>query len=167
MSFYGNVSAILRAYVYIRQLGSQGLKDVGAISVLNANYLLKKLKGIFDYPFGDGTCMHEFVLTAKRHVKENGVRALDIAKRMIDYGVHPPTIYFPTIIPECMMFEPTETESKESLDSLIDIMRKIANEIESCPDMLKKAPHVTPVGRLDEVKAVKDQDVAYILNKKP
>ncbi|MFH1715577.1 MAG: aminomethyl-transferring glycine dehydrogenase subunit GcvPB [Elusimicrobiota bacterium] len=159
-AFYGNIPAIIRAYVYIRQLGESGLKDVGAVSVLNANYLLQKLKKIFDYPFDNEPCMHEFVLTAKKFAK-NGIRALDIAKRMIDYGIHPPTIYFPTTIPECMMFEPTETESRESLDSLIVIMQKIADEIETDPDKLKKAPHTTPVGRLDEVKAVKLQDLAY------
>jgi glycine dehydrogenase subunit 2 len=158
--YFGNILVIVRAYVYILSLGYQGLKKAGDLSRLNANYLLKSVKHLFDYPFGDKMCWHEFVVSAKKFSKKN-IKALDIAKRLIDYGVHPPTIYFPINIPEAMMFEPTETESKESLDNLVKILEKIVQEIETDPEFVHNSPHNTDIKRLDEVKAVKELDVVW------
>ncbi len=152
-SFFGNFQVLLKAYIYILILGSDGLKKSSEIAILNANYLLAKVKKIFEYPFGDKTCMHEFVVSAK-NLKD--VKAVDIAKRMLDFGVHPPTIYFPLIVAESMMFEPTETESKENLDELAKILEVVKTEIEMDGQKLKNAPIQTPIGRLDEVKAVKN-----------
>jgi glycine dehydrogenase subunit 2 len=159
-SFYGNFPVILKTYLYILMLGKQGLRNAGEISILNANYLLSRVKEIFEYPFGDKPCMHEFVVTAK-NLKDKGIRTLDIAKRMIDYGIHPPTIYFPLIVQEAMMFEPTETENKESIDHLISVLESIREEIDTNPEIVKSAPNTKKVGRLDEVKAVKNQDLIW------
>jgi glycine dehydrogenase subunit 2 len=153
-SFYGNVGVLVRAYCYLRSLGPDGLREASQHAVLNARYLLSRLRPHFDLPY-DSPCMHEFVLSASRQ-KQKGVRALDIAKRLIDLGFHPPTIYFPLIVPEALMIEPTETESKETLDAFAEAMIQIAREAEESPDKITSAPHVTPVSRLDEVKAARE-----------
>ncbi len=159
-SFAGNAGVIVKAYTYVRTLGAAGLKKASESAVLNANYMMAKLKDYYYLPY-DRVCQHEFVISAKWQKQKYGVRALDIAKRLIDYGFHPPTIYFPLIVEEAMMIEPTETESKETLDRFIETMILIAKECESNPDIVKKAPHTTIVGRLDEVKAVKDLNICY------
>lgn len=154
-SFYGNINIIIRAYAYIISLGVEGLKEVSENAVLNANYILNKLKPYYHVPY-DKVCQHEFVISADRQKEKYGVKALDIAKRLIDYGFHPPTIYFPLIVHEAMMIEPTETESKETLDKFCDAMIAIAKECETDPDLVKGAPYGTPVSRLDETKAARE-----------
>ena len=158
-SFYGNFGMLVRAYTYIRMLGPDGLRAVADNAVLNANYLLARLKQAYDLPY-DRTCMHEFVLSARRQ-RQHGVRALDIAKRLIDYGYHPPTIYFPLVVEEAMMIEPTETESKETLDAFCEAMLRIAEEAREDPSLLHDAPHDTPVRRLDEVTAARKPNIRY------
>lgn len=153
-SFYGNFNVLVKAYAYILTMGSEGLKLASEIAVLNANYLKEKLKGYYDLPY-DTICKHEFVLSGLKN-KETGITTLDVAKRLIDYGFHPPTIYFPLIVDSALMIEPTETESKETLDEFIDAMKSIAKEAEENPEILKTAPHNTPVRRLDEVKAARN-----------
>jgi glycine dehydrogenase subunit 2 len=153
ISFYGNVEVIIKAYCYLRSLGKEELKKVSQNAVLNANYLMKKLKKYFYLPY-DRPCMHEFVLSGEDK-KMNDVRTLDIAKRLLDFGLHPPTIYFPLIVKGALMIEPTETESKETLDAFALAMIQIKKEIEENPSLVKDAPHNSPVGRLDEVKAAK------------
>jgi len=128
--------------------------------VLNANYLLRRLEEAYDLPF-DRHCMHEFVLSARTLKREHGITALDVAKRLMDYGFHPPTVYFPLIVAEALMIEPTETETKEMLDAFADAMLAIAREAEEEPELLKEAPHRRPVGRLDEVKAAKRAVVKF------
>ena len=157
--FYGNFNAALRSYTYILSLGREGLYDVGANAVLNANYLLSRLKAAFQL-YVDRVCMHEFVLDG-RPLREHGVHTIDLAKRLIDYGFHPPTMYFPLIVPEAIMIEPTETESKETLDAFADALLAIAREAREHPDLLKEAPHVTPIGRLDEVRAARQPDLRW------
>jgi len=150
-SFYGNIEVIIKAYCYLRSLGKEGLKKTSYNAVLNANYLMKKLKKYFLLPY-DQYCMHEFVLSAVDG-KIKDIRTLDIAKRLLDFGFHPPTIYFPLIVKEALMIEPTETESKETLDAFISTMIQIKKEIENNPSLLKEAPHNLSIGRLNEVKA--------------
>lgn len=157
--FYGNFSVCLKAYAYILQLGKQGLIDVSENAVLSANYVLHSLKDSYHVPYMK-TCMHECVISAKNQ-GDQGIHALDIAKALIDRGFHPPTIYFPLIVKEAMMIEPTETESKETLDSFIAAMKEIAETSKTNPENIKNAPLTTPVGRLDETKAVKDMDFAF------
>ena len=157
-SFHGNFGVLVRAYTYIRMLGSRGLRAVAENAVLNANYLQARLKDTFPVPHGDRTCMHEFVAQGKIAAAPD-IRALDISKRLIDHGFHPPTNYFPLIVPEALMIEPTETESRETLDSFIDAMKTIAREAVSDPALLHDAPHDSPVRRLDEVKAAKELKV--------
>jgi glycine dehydrogenase subunit 2 len=157
--FYGNFGVCLKAYAYILLLGSEGLRHVSENAVLNANYVMHSLKGSFHTPY-PRTCMHECVISA-RNQGENGVSALDIAKRLIDMGFHPPTVYFPLIVKESMMIEPTETESKETLDSFISAMKSIAQDAKRSGAMFHDAPVTTPVGRLDEVKAARDMDFSY------
>ncbi len=152
-AFYGNFGVIVKAYTYLRALGAEGLKAVSEHAVLNANYLMASLKEHFNLPY-ERICMHEFVINSKQQ-KEKGVHTLDIAKRLLDYGYHPPTIYFPLIVEEAMMLEPTETESKEVLDEFIEIMKKIAAEVEENPEIVKNAPSHTVVGRLDETLAAR------------
>jgi glycine dehydrogenase subunit 2 len=153
-SFQGQFGMMVRAYTYIRMHGPEGLRAISEHAVLNANYLLALLKDIYHLPY-DRVCMHEFVLEGMwDEVPE--VHALDIAKRMMDYGLHPPTNYFPLIVHEALMIEPTETESKQTLDKFAEILVKIAEEAHTQPELLKNAPHITPVGRLDEVKAAKE-----------
>ncbi len=153
--FYGNFLVILKAYTYFRSLGMEGIRNISEMAVLNANYLKEKLKKFYHLPY-DTICMHEFVLSAKQLKQETGISALDIAKRLIDYGIHPPTIYFPLIIPEALMMEPTETETKETLDHFISVMEKIYEECYNDKDKLKNAPHQRSVTRLNEVMAVKE-----------
>nr|WP_108025400.1 aminomethyl-transferring glycine dehydrogenase subunit GcvPB [Melghirimyces profundicolus] len=151
--FHGNFGMLVRAYTYIRTMGPDGLRQVSEDAVLNANYLMKRLEPHFDLPFPQ-VCKHEFVLSGNRQ-KKLGVRTLDMAKRLLDFGIHPPTVYFPLIVEECMMIEPTETESKETLDRFVDVMIRIAKEAEEDPETVQEAPHHTPVKRLDEVTAAR------------
>lgn len=153
-SFHGNFAIYLRAYIYIKLHGYYGLRKIAENSVVNANYLKSKLSKLFTIPFPQH-CMHEFVVQADNYL-DKGIKALDIAKRLLDYGVHAPTIYFPLIIKECMLVEPTETESKNTLDSFIEILDKIVEEIQTEPEIVKTAPHTMPVTRLDEVRAAKN-----------
>lgn len=153
-SFYGHFAMLVRAYTYMRIIGPDGLRQVSEYAVLNANYLLALLKDTYYLPY-DRVCMHEFVVEG-RWSDAPDIHALDISKRMMDYNLHPPTNYFPLIVHEALMIEPTETESKQTLDSFADVMQKIAEEARTHPDLLKDAPHITPVGRLDEVKAAKE-----------
>lgn len=155
-SFYGNVAVLLKAYAYILSLGFEGLKEVAEVSVLNANYLAKKLEEIkgLTLPYsGEKPRKHECVLSAKHLKSETGVSALNIAKRLLDYGLHAPTIYFPLIVDEALMIEPTETFEKEELDRFVEAVRKICEEAYTNPEVVLKAPHNTAVSRLDEVKA--------------
>jgi glycine dehydrogenase subunit 2 len=159
-SFHGQFGVIVRAYTYMRMCGADGLRKVAEFSVLNANYLMALLRKKYHLPYGASGralsfCMHEFVLEGQ-WPDAPGVHALDIAKRLMDYHLHPPTNYFPLIVHEALMIEPTETESKQSLDAFADAMIKIAEEAHTDPELLKTAPHITPVGRLDEVKAAKE-----------
>ena len=152
-TFFGNFGMYVRAYAYIRGHGGAGLRSNSAHAVLNANYLRVKLRDVFPVPF-DRMSMHEFVCQGQ--IDGTGVRALDISKRLLDYGMHPPTNYLPLIVPEALMIEPTETESKPTLDAFIAAMRAIAQEARSDPDLVRSAPHDTPVRRLDEVKAARE-----------
>jgi glycine dehydrogenase subunit 2 len=153
-SFFGNFGVILKAYTYIMMLGREGLIDVSEMAVLNANYIMVKLKPFFDLPY-DRICMHECVFTAKNQIK-HGVHALDIAKALIDYGYHPPTIYFPLVVEEAIMIEPTETESKQELDMFIGVMKEIAATAQSNPDKIKNSPSTTLISRPDETKAARE-----------
>jgi len=150
-SFYGNVGVVIKAYCYLRMLGKEGLRQVSEDAILSANYIRKKLEKFFPSTY-KGVCMHECVLSGKGK-KEKGVRTLDVAKRLLDFDLHPPTIYFPLIVEEALMIEPTETESKETLDMFIGALLQIAKEIEENPSLVKEAPHKTPVARVDEVRA--------------
>jgi glycine dehydrogenase subunit 2 len=152
-TFYGNFGILVRAYTYIRALGPDGLRRVSEMAVLNANYVLEGVRELFDVPF-ERRCMHEFVASAAP-LRAHGVRALDVAKRLLDYGIHPPTTYFPLIVDEALMIEPTETESREALDRLIAAFRAIVKEAESEPETLHAAPTTLPVRRLDEAAAAR------------
>jgi glycine dehydrogenase subunit 2 len=158
--FYGNFNAALRSYAYILLHGKEGLPEIGANAVLNANYLFSKIKDHYRAYIPDRTCMHEFVLDG-RTLREHGIKTLDFAKRLIDYGYHPPTTYFPLIVPEAIMIEPTETESRETLDAFAEAMIAIAREAKESPELLREAPHETPVGRLDEVRAARKPDLRW------
>lgn len=153
-TFYGNFNVFVKALCYIMALGAEGLKRVADISVLNANYLQERLKKTYHLKY-DRRCMHEFVISGVRQKKEYGVRTLDIAKRLLDLGFHPPTIYFPLIVDEALMIEPTETETKRMLDEFAEALERIAREAAETPEIVKSAPQTTPVKRLDEVRAVK------------
>ncbi|MCK8817735.1 aminomethyl-transferring glycine dehydrogenase subunit GcvPB [Natroniella sulfidigena] len=152
-SYYGNFGVVVKAYAYILALGAEGIKQVSEDSVLNANYLKEQLKEHYALAY-DRICKHEFVLSGKKQ-KKNGVKTLDIAKRLLDFGVHPPTIYFPLIVDEALMIEPTETETVETLDQFIETMIQIAREAEEEPEKVQQAPHNTVVGRLDEATAAR------------
>jgi glycine cleavage system P protein (glycine dehydrogenase) subunit 2 len=163
-TFFGNFGMLVRAYAYIRQHGAEGLRENSKHAVLNANYLRVKLRDIFAVPF-DRTNMHEFV--CRGAIEGTGVRALDVSKRLLDYGFHPPTNYFPLIVPEALMIEPTETEAKPTLDAFVAAMQAIAKEVRHDPALVKGAPHETPVKRLDEVKAARElilSDQANVAN---
>ena len=158
-AFYGHVGMMIRAYTYLLSLGKEGVCKVGEYAVLNANYLRHKLAKYYDIPYGK-TCMHEFVISAKKQ-KGKGASALDIAKKLLDYGFHAPTIYFPLIVEEAMMIEPTETESRETLDAFADAMIQIATDIEQQPETVHNAPQTTPIGRPDEVKAAREPKLRW------
>jgi len=162
--FYGNFGILVRAYAYIRTMGPEGLKQVSEHAVLSANYLMRRLQGAYDLPF-DRVCKHEFVLSGRKQ-KKLGVRTLDIAKRLLDFGIHPPTIYFPLIVEECLMIEPTESESLETLDEFADVMLRIAREAEESPEVILSAPHRTVVGRLDETTAARTPVLRHAFNVK-
>ena len=157
-SFYGNFGVLVRAYAYILMMGNN-LKLASADAVLNANYLKEKLKGAYDLPY-DEPCMHEFVLSGERQ-HHQGVSTLGIAKRLMDYNCHPPTVYFPLIVHEALMIEPTESESKEVLDNFVEIMLKIAREIEENPEEVLKSPQTTPVKKIDETLAARHPDLVF------
>jgi len=159
-NFFGNFGVMAKAYAYIIMLGREGLIQVSEQAVLNANYIKEKLKDYYDLPY-DMTCMHECVFSASRQL-EHGVHAIDIAKFLIDRGYHPPTVYFPMIVKEAIMIEPTETESKATMDAFIEVMIEAAKTAESNPQALHEAPLTTPVGRLDETKAAREQNVCWI-----
>jgi len=157
--FTGPFGVFVRSYAYIRSYGPR-LREMSEVAVLNANYLLARLRDVYDLPF-DRLCMHEFVISARTLKREHGITALDVAKRLMDYGFHPPTVYFPLVVPEALMIEPTETEPKERLDGFVDAMRAIAREAAEDPDVIHAAPHDRPVRRLDEVRAAKRPIVKY------
>ena len=161
-SYYGNFALCLRAYIYIRMVGAEGLKKVSEHAIINSNYLYSRLKKIFKVTF-DGQPMHEFVLSAEEQ-KRKGVKALDIAKRLLDFGVHPPTVYFPLIVNEALMIEPTENESREMLDYFVEAIEKINHEIDNNPEYIKNAPYNTPVRKLDETSAARNLNVNYYKN---
>jgi glycine dehydrogenase subunit 2 len=152
--WHGNIGIDVRAYSYFLGLGGDGLRRVSERAVLNANYLLAQLTDDYDLPY-PGPVMHEFVISARRQKKEHGVRALDIAKGLIDRGIHPMTVYFPLIVDEAMMIEPTETESRETLDEFVAVMREFARLAETSPEVLHEAPVTAPVRRLDETRAAR------------
>ncbi len=158
--YYGNFLVVIRAYTYLRMLGAAGLKRMSEIAVLNANYLRVKISKFLEVPY-NRTCMHEFVASADKLTTETGVRTLDIAKALLDYRVHPPTVYFPLIVREALMIEPTESESKETLDNFVEVMKAIVEKAHEDPDWLKDAPHYTPVRRLDDVLAARHPDVCF------
>ncbi|MCX7757365.1 MAG: aminomethyl-transferring glycine dehydrogenase subunit GcvPB [candidate division WOR-3 bacterium] len=160
LAFYGNFLVMVKAYSYIRMLGAKGLKEVAEIAIINANYIRKSLEEYYHLPYKN-ICMHECVFSSI-NFREYGVRALDIAKRLLDYGLHAPTIYFPLIVPEALMIEPTETESKETIDRFIQAMIEIAHEARENPQLLKEAPWKTPVRRLDEVRASRELNIRFI-----
>ena len=157
--YHGNFGVMLRAFAYIVSLGRDYIKDVGPLAVLNANYIKESLKDVYELPI-DTTCCHEFVFDGLKD-KSTGVTTMDVAKRLLDYGYHAPTIYFPLLFHESLMIEPTENESKETLDSFIAVMRKIAEEAKTDPELVKTAPHSTPIGRVDDVLAAKHPIVTY------
>ncbi len=152
-AYYGNFGILVRAYTYIRSYGPEGLRRVSECAVLNANYMMHRLKDHYVMPY-DNVCKHEFVMSGKG-LKQYGVRTLDVAKRLLDFGYHPPTVYFPLNVEECIMIEPTETESKETLDGFIDTMIRIANEAKENPELVLNAPYTTYVSRLDEATAAR------------
>lgn len=158
--YYGNFGINLRAYTYIRTMGAEGLKKVSEYAVLNANYMMQRLEKEYVLPFSQH-CKHEFVLSGKKQ-KKLGVRTLDIAKRLLDYGYHPPTIYFPINVEEALMVEPTETESKETLDGFIDTMLQISDEAANDPELVQEAPHNTIVKRMDETTAARKPILRYM-----
>jgi glycine dehydrogenase subunit 2 len=163
--YTGPFGVFVRSYAFIRAYGPE-LRRMSEVAVLNANYMLSRLKRTYELPF-ERACMHEFVLSARNLKREHGVNALDVAKRLMDYGFHPPTIYFPLIVPEALMIEPTETEPKEILDAFCEALEKIAAEAAEDPEILKDAPHRRPVKRLDEVKAAKRAIVKYGFDSHP
>ncbi len=163
--YTGPFGVFVRSYAYIRSYGPR-LREMSEIAVLNANYLLALLKDAYDLPF-DRLCMHEFVLSARTLKRQYGISALDVAKRLMDYGFHPPTIYFPLVVPEALMIEPTETEAKETLDAFAEAMRAIAQEAADDPETIRSAPHHRPVHRLDEVLAAKRAIVRYGFEEHP
>jgi glycine dehydrogenase subunit 2 len=158
-TFHGNFGVLVKAYAYIRTMGKQGLEEVSGNAILNANYMLVRLRDAYHLPY-DRRCMHEVVLSAKDQ-HSRGIRCLDIAKRLLDYGFHAPTMYFPLIVEEALMIEPVETENKETIDAFIEAMRAINKEALENPDVVKSAPHNTPVSRLDEAKAARQPDLRW------
>ena len=157
--YHGNYAVAMRAYAYILSLGRENIKEVGPLATLNANYIKESLKDVYELPI-DGLCKHEFVFDGLKD-KSTGVTTMDVAKRLLDYGYHAPTIYFPLLFHESLMIEPTENESKETIDGFIQVMRQIAEEAKTDPDLVKSAPHNTPIGRVDDVLAAKHPIVTY------
>ena len=161
-TFMGNAGVLLRAWVYARLLGREGMQRVADFATLNANYLLARLREAgFEPAFPERLATHEFIITLKRQAKELGVNTMDFAKRLLDYGFHAPTTYFPLLVAECLLIEPTETEAKEDIDAFVDAMTKILEEAQGDPEKVKSAPHSLPVRRLDDVKAAKDLDLGW------
>jgi glycine dehydrogenase subunit 2 len=158
-AFFGNFGVMVKAYTYILSLGRENIKMVGPLATLNANYIKESLKDVYELPI-EGLCKHEFVFDGLKD-KSTGVTTMDVAKRLLDYGYHAPTIYFPLLFHESLMIEPTENESKETLDGFIDVMRKIAEEAKTDPELVKTAPHTTPIGRVDDVLAAKHPITTY------
>jgi glycine dehydrogenase subunit 2 len=161
-AFAGNAGVLLRAYVYARLLGRDGMRRVAEFATLNANYLAKRLaeKG-FTLAYPERRASHEFIVTVQPQKKANGITALDFSKGLLDYGIHAPTNYFPLLVPECLLIEPTETESKETLDRFVDVMAELLEQAANDPQRMKAAPYTTPVRRLDDVKAARDLDLAF------
>jgi glycine dehydrogenase subunit 2 len=161
-AFMGNAGVLLRAYIYMRMLGREGMSRVGELATLNANYLMARLQQAgFDAAYPSRRASHEFIVSVRRQAKELNVTAMDFAKRLLDHGVHAPTTYFPLLVPECLLIEPTETESKETLDAFVDAMTRILAEARTEPDKVKGAPYTMPVRRLDDVRAAKQLDVTW------
>lgn len=161
-AFMGNAGVMIRAYIYIRMLGEKGLARVGEFSTLNSNYLMKRLEQIgYEIPYGKRRASHEFIVSLRKEAKELQVTAMDVAKRLLDYGFHAPTTYFPLLIPECLLIEPTETESKQEIDRFVDIMAKILKEAKTNPKALQNAPSTRPLKRLDNVKAARELDLVW------
>jgi glycine dehydrogenase subunit 2 len=168
--YQGNYAVMMRAYAYILSLGREHVKEVGPLATLNANYIKESLKDVYELPIDmtipeqssptRSLCCHEFVFDGLKD-KSTGVTTMDVAKRLLDYGYHAPTIYFPLLFHESLMIEPTENESKETLDGFIDVMRKIAEEAKTDPELVKSAPHNTPIGRVDDVLAAKHPVTTY------
>jgi glycine dehydrogenase subunit 2 len=162
-AFGGNAGVLIRAYVYARLLGREGMTRVGEYATLNANYLAARLKEKgFDLAYPQRRASHEFIVTVQRQKKENGITALDFSKSLLDYGIHAPTNYFPLLVPECLLIEPTETESKDVLDEFVEVMAELLAKSRNDPAWMKAAPYTTPVRRLDDVKAAKDLDLSYV-----
>jgi glycine dehydrogenase subunit 2 len=161
-AFGGNMGVLLRAYIYARMLGGRGMQRVAEFAALNANYLSAELKKAgFELAFPERRASHEFIVTLKKLKDETGISAMDFAKRLLDYGFHAPTTYFPMLVPECLLIEPTETESKETLDAFVQTMIAVKREAESQPDLVKSAPHKLPSRRLDDVKAARELDLVW------
>jgi len=158
-TYFGNFLVMVKAYTFLRMIGQDGLRPIAKSAILNANYVIQSLKNHYYLPYPD-YCMHEGVLSGKK-LKESGLRTLDVAKRLLDYGLHAPTVYFPLIVSEALMIEPTDSESKETLDAFIETMKRILKEAQENPDLLRNAPHTTPVRRLDEVKAIKELKIRW------
>lgn len=161
-AFMGNAGVLLRAYIYARLLGREGMVRVAEYSTLNANYMMARLRGKgFDLAYPDRRATHEFIITLKRQAKELGVNTMAFAKRLLDYGYHAPTTYFPLLVPECLLIEPTESEDKDTLDGLIDALCSIQEEARSNPEQVTSAPHTMPVRRLDDVRAARELDLTW------
>ncbi|MBK6350184.1 MAG: aminomethyl-transferring glycine dehydrogenase subunit GcvPB [Proteobacteria bacterium] len=161
-NFMGNTGVLLRAYIYMRMLGRDGMQRVSEFATLNSNYLAARLRAAgFELAYPERRASHEFIVTLRREAREWGTNAMDFAKRLLDYGFHAPTTYFPLLVPECLLIEPTETESKEELDAFVDAMSAIRREAETEPDKLKGAPWTLPVRRLDDVRAAKQLDLTW------
>jgi glycine dehydrogenase subunit 2 len=161
-AFMGNAGVLLRAYIYMRMLGRDGMHRVAEFASLNANYMSARMqKAGFDAAYPERRASHEFIITLKRQARDLGVNAMDFAKRLLDYGFHAPTTYFPLLVPECLLIEPTESEAKQDLDAFVDAMIAIQREAETAPEKVKSAPHTLPVRRLDDVRAAKQLDLTW------
>jgi glycine dehydrogenase subunit 2 len=161
-AFMGNAGVLLRAYIYARMLGREGMSRVAEYATLNANYLMARLRERgYELAYPQRRASHEFIVTLKRQTRELDITAMDVAKRLLDYGFHAPTTYFPLLVPECLLIEPTESESKETLDAFVAAMAAILEEARQEPDKVRSAPHTTPVRRLDDVRAARQLDVVW------
>jgi glycine dehydrogenase subunit 2 len=161
-AFMGNTGVLLRAYVYMRMLGRDGMQRVSEFATLNANYLMHRLRDAgFELAYPERRAGHEFIVTLRKEARDHGTGAMDFAKRLLDFGFHAPTTYFPLLVPECLLIEPTETESKQELDAFVEAMIAVRNEAKSDPEKLKGAPYTLPVRRLDDVRAARQLDLAW------